>query len=125
MPTAEEWRGSIAVVATKRPKTLRALTYHKLKWGTYSKPVLLECDDENLYVVKGIQVGRAIVTDHVLGILGRAIRAPVPNVSQVDVPSELIKSEKDLKHMTPGVAHGSRWVERHNSLRLRRELLRE
>ena len=37
--------------------------------------------------------------------------APVARVGLVHIPAELIREEKALAHLSPGVAHGSLWIE--------------
>lgn len=88
---------------------VKAHTYIR-KWKTASKPVLLRCDDDKEYVVKGQQAGRMIYNDQVIGKLGKRMEAPVPKVVLVDLPEELINAEPEMSHMTPGVSHGSLFI---------------
>jgi len=52
--------------------------------------------------------------DQVVALAGSKIGAPVPAVSFVDVPKELIDlnpcTATALGHIKPGLAHGSRWI---------------
>lgn len=103
------WIASIMEAAAARPAPIEAHTF-RYRWFTSSDPVLLVCDDGDEYVVKAAQAGRMIVTDQVVGYLGRAMGAPVGDVCTVDVPAELIKAEPQMGHMPPGVAHGCRLI---------------
>jgi hypothetical protein len=51
-----------------------------------------------------------IITDHIVGRLGTLIDAPVGLTTVVDLPAELINAEPEMAHMTPGIAHASRWI---------------
>jgi hypothetical protein len=89
----------------------RAITFLK-SWPTFSKPVCVRCDDGSEYVLKGTNVdGKAIVTEQVVGRLAQLLGAPVPRVTLVDVPSELIAIEPQMKHLEPGLAHASTMVQ--------------
>lgn len=78
--------------------------------GGISGAAIMECDNGRRYVVKGHQVGRALVADHVVGRLGAKLGAPVPEVALVEVPSELIVEGSYVAHFHPGVGHGSVFV---------------
>lgn len=110
MPKGTDELAALLDAAPQPPHAVEAHTYHK-KWTSASKPVLLECNDGELYVVKGTQNGRMIVNDRIVGLLGVAIEAPVGEVSLVDVPQELITAEPELQHMAPGISHGSLFVD--------------
>jgi hypothetical protein len=105
-----DWQGLLAS-ADEGPhdKPVRAETFVK-KFSTSSQPVVLQCDDGHDYVVKSKHAGRMIVTDQIVGRVGRSAQAPVPEVALVDVPAEMIQAEPEMGHMSPGVAHGSKWV---------------
>ncbi|MCA1789088.1 MAG: hypothetical protein LC667_04280 [Thioalkalivibrio sp.] len=60
--------------------------------------------------MKGRHAGRSAVNDQVIGRLGKAMGAPVPRVTLVDVPGELISMQPEMAHMQPGLAHGSEVV---------------
>jgi hypothetical protein len=107
--SAEAWRALIIAAADQRPTPVSAQTFLH-GWNTNARPVLLHCEDGHEYVVKGRQVGRALVADQVVGYLGSLLTAPVPPVVLVDVPGELIQAEPAMAHMSPGVGHGCRWV---------------
>jgi hypothetical protein len=51
-----------------------------------------------------------LVNDHVVAKIGILLGAPVPLVTVIQVPSELISAEPEMSHMTPGLSHGSRFV---------------
>jgi len=87
-----------------------AHTFYK-KWGSFSQPVLLGCSDGALYIVKGRQIGRAIVNEHVVARLADQIKAPVPPIAVVDVTQALIDIESQISHLPNGDAHGSRLVD--------------
>src|SRR5258705_3658080 len=105
-----------AVVAPLPPcATVQAHTYLH-RWTTSSQPVKLKCSDGQTYVVKGGQSGnpaasRMMIADHVTGRLGALLGAPVPPVVFVDVPAELVAAESEMAHLTPGISHGSRFVD--------------
>jgi hypothetical protein len=110
---SSETPSDVAVVQTAHvPRTSPEATAETFlrKWETASKPILLRCDDKNEYVVKGRQAGRMLVNDHVVAKIGILLGAPVPLVTVIQVPSELISAEPEMSHMTPGLSHGSRFV---------------
>jgi hypothetical protein len=102
------WEGAAGGAATANLP--RAQTFLKA-FGTFSQPVLVSCDDGRDYVVKGQQVGRAIVNDQIVAHLGAAMGAPTGEVALVEIPAELIAIEPQLRHITPGVAHGCLYIE--------------
>lgn len=91
-------------------RTVQAQTYGRDWPENSSRPVLLSCDDGRDYVVKDRHAGRIPVNDQVIGRLGRAMGAPVPRVTLVDVPRDLISMQPEMAHMHPGLAHGSEVV---------------
>jgi hypothetical protein len=109
MSDAHDWNGLFAQAV--RPMSVTGHTLLR-SWATSSAPVLLACDDGNEYVVKGRQVGRAVVNDQIIGRLGSFIGAPVGSVALVDVPSELVTLNPQMRHVLPGLAHGCRFVPR-------------
>src|SRR4051794_7290268 len=102
----DDWRALIAAKLAQPRRVARAETY-LTKWESFSMPVLVECDDRQEYVIKGRQIGRAVVNEHVVARLGHALGAPVGEPAFVDVPAELIALESELRHIPPGIAHGS------------------
>lgn len=109
MPDDEYWQRLIATAGSERPGLITAHTFLK-KWGTYSRPVLLACDDGNEYVVKGQHAGRGIVNDQVIGRLGSAIGAPVGDVALVYIPDALVAAEPAMSDIKPGISHACRWI---------------
>lgn len=101
----------IAACAEGRPAPLVAHTFiERPASSSYSRPVWLECEDGNIYVVKGQHAGRAVFNEHAVGILGVALGAPVPMPAQVLIPQELTTTEPRMADITPGVAHGASWI---------------
>ena len=106
----ENWDELITAALGSRPPAIRAHTYRRT-FLTSSTPALLVCGDDNEeYVVKGSQVGRAIINDQIVGRLGMQLTAAVPTVALIDVPQELVNIQPELRNMSAGLAHGSRWV---------------
>ena len=91
------------------PMVVKALTYRRT-WDSACRPVQVSCDDGNDYVVKGSQVGRSAFNDQVVGRIAMALGAAVANVGLVEVDPELIRINREMAHMAPGMAHGSRFV---------------
>ena len=101
------WRELIR--RARRPVPVAARTPLRPFAGV-SDAVAMDCDDGRRYVVKGRQVGRALVADQVVGRLGDAIRAPVAEVGIVDVPAQLVAESPYLEPFEPGVGHGSLFI---------------
>lgn len=105
---ADGWRQLITAAKNTPPVLVRAEEYRK-KWGSFSQPVLVACDDGNEYVAKGRHIGRPLFTDHVVGRLGEILGAPVGRVVLVDIPAELINVSPQMQHMTAGISHGTQF----------------
>src|SRR5437879_2595314 len=105
----EQWEKLISAAASNRPRPATAQTFLGRKEGA-TEPAVLACDDGQDYVVKGKQAGLVIANDHIAGLLGRALGAPVPEVKVVSIPAVLVHAEPQLQHMHPGLAHGSRHI---------------
>lgn len=105
----EHLTDEIASAATRRPAPLRAHTFIQLK-KSYSKPVWLQCADNNIYVVKGQHAGRSIFNDHTIAILGTAMGAPVASPALIEIPEELVQLEPQMSIIAPGLAHGTLWI---------------
>lgn len=88
-----------------KPKIVNAQTFVK-KWGSFSSPVAVICDDGLTYVAKGMQIGRAIFNEYCVARLGKKLGAPIPNSVLVNFSSELISISPELQHMPVGLAHG-------------------
>jgi hypothetical protein len=99
----------LALNGATRKSAARALTFVR-EWNSFSHPVALSCDDGNIYVVKGKQVGRAIVNEQVVALLGVSIGAPVGEPALIDIPLELIEIEPRLAFLAAGIAHGNVYV---------------
>lgn len=104
-----DWDELFAVGGAFLQPPVRAETF-VMKFGTASSPVLLSGDDGHDYVVKSKDAGRMVITDQVVGRVGNGVGAPVPEIALILVPAELIAANPDMQHMTPGIAHGSRWI---------------
>lgn len=110
----ERWRSLLSPLLALPQPRVRALTPRKRLAGI-SQAALIYCDDGRDYVVKGAQVGRALVADHVVALLGRRLGAPVPEVALVNVSADLIEhplsavgtSTMPVMHFSPGLGHGS------------------
>ena len=97
-------------MAIAPPARVTAHTYHR-SWPSNSTPVLVGCSDGAFYVVKGRQMGRVLVNDHLVARLGELLGAPVTAAALVDVPQALINIESHVAHMPSGISHGSKWIE--------------
>jgi hypothetical protein len=69
-------------------------------------------------------MGRAMATDHMVGLLGTVMAAPVGEVALVRMSAELIALNPEIQHFKPGVAHGCRWIS-HATDRMWDEYMRE
>jgi HipA-like kinase len=108
--TKDQWITQITAAFAKRPAQITAHTYRR-KYTSASNPVVLVCGDTNIeYVVKGRQNGRMIVNEQVVARLGLLLGAPVPHVSIIDVPQNLIDAQPEMKHMPSGGSHGSQVI---------------
>jgi hypothetical protein len=103
---AESWRERILEGVKRSPFPVVARTPLK-RVGGYSQAAVIDCDNGRRYVVKGQQVGRALVADHIVGRLGQLIAAPVAEVDLVTVSTELIDGSFSVQHFKPGIGHGS------------------
>jgi HipA-like protein len=106
--TDAEWSAALQAGVAKRPKTVVAKTFLRQLDG-FSKGVLLSCDDGADYSVKGPQIGRAIVNEHIVARLGILLGAPVPEAEFVCI-EDLRAIEPKLAHMGQGLCHGSLWA---------------
>jgi hypothetical protein len=69
----------LAAAANRRPRPLKALTFIQ-RQNTFSRPVWLECEDNEVYVVKGQHAGRAIFNDQAIALLGTAMDAWISGI---------------------------------------------
>ncbi len=104
-----DWTALIAAARLPLGQPLAAVTFHRV-FGTASRPVLMTCDNGAEFVIKGMTHDRTLVTEQIVGRLGRVIGAPVATVELVFVSPELVKAEPQLAHVTPGLVHGSKWI---------------
>jgi hypothetical protein len=107
-PTPDNWKALIqaagpAVNGETRPKAMTPLW----GWGTASKPVLVSADNNQLYVIKGVQVGRPLFTDHVVARVGVKMEAPVARPAIVQVTDELAKGGGWMAPFVAGPAHAT------------------
>lgn len=70
----------------------------------------MACSDGQRYVVKWFAPPRMIANDQIIGILGNAMGAPVPEVRLVDIAPELVAAVPAIKHLRAGLCHGSRFL---------------
>lgn len=74
--------------------------------------VLFYCDDGHYYSVKGNRAGRSLASERVVAVVASIVGGPVPAVRLVEVPQALIDLHGSYcRHFTPGVWHGSQWIE--------------
>jgi hypothetical protein len=106
---AVDWRQRLDEAGATPPLVVTAHTFIK-KWATASQPVLLRCDNDREYVVKGTQAGRMVVNDQVVARLGRLAGAPVGVPALVDVPQGLIDAEPEMQHIAAGISHGTEFL---------------
>lgn len=76
------------------------------RWPTASQPVRVTCDDNQQYVIKGSQNGKALYNEYVCGRLGNLMNAAVAWVRFVEIPAGL-RADPDLQHFGAGLALGS------------------
>jgi hypothetical protein len=112
---AAHWRAlietqQVAGALSPRSRVVQALTPLQRVRGV-SRAVVIDCDDGRRYVVKGRQVMRPLIADHVVGRLAAIIEAPVPDVALVEVSRDLISPGSFLEHFEPGIGHGSVFME--------------
>jgi hypothetical protein len=107
--TTKFWRSAIDDATSQLPAPITAMTYLS-SWNTLARPSLFACNDDALFVVKGRENGRALMNEYMVGVLGFAMGAPVPESQRVYVPSDLISMEPAIRHMEHGVAYGSAYI---------------
>ncbi len=101
----------LSSAADRRPSPLTAHTFiQRQANSSFSRPVWLQCEDEEVYVVKGKHAGRAIFNDHTAAILANAMGAPVPRPALIMIPHELVLAEGQMDGIAPGLAHGTLWI---------------
>lgn len=111
MPDDDHWEKLIADAAARRSTPVKALHYLGITYPSCSKPVLLACSDGQKYVVKWFKPPRMIVNDQIIGILGNAMGAPVPEVRLIDIAPQLLAAAPAIGHLRAGLCHGSRFLD--------------
>jgi hypothetical protein len=106
------WRAAVKTAqADRRLKPVVAESYVRTFPGV-SRSVLVECDDGQPYVIKGLNSpGRTAFTEQVVGRLGKRMGAPVATVELVSVTRELTAAEPAMAHVAEGFAHGSLYID--------------
>ena len=110
MSDDDHWKKLIADAAGRRPAPVKALHYMGITYQSCSKPVLMACSDGQKYVVKWFSAPRMIVNDQIIGTLGNAMGAPVPEVRLIDIAPQLLAATPAISHMRAGLCHGSRFL---------------
>lgn len=105
-----KWKALLEVAIDQPRQTVKAIDFTKALPPTKAKPVILQCDDDKDYVVKGQNAGRQIVNEQIVARLGLLLGAPIPETKIVEIPDELIQDEKNLSHIITGTAHGSLYL---------------
>jgi hypothetical protein len=106
----DQWAKQLNELAAQREDPLQAVTFLN-SFDADTKPVLLRCDDAQVYVVKGAQAQHKIVSDQIVARLGLVMKAPVAVPVLVNVSTELIELEPRLLHFQSGLAHGTLYIE--------------
>ena len=88
----------------------KAETFHR-KWPSFSRPVLVTCDDGKKYVLKGAHCGKAIVNEQIVARLGALLGAPVCPTLLVEIPAELCNIEPQMNDISPGLAHAIEYID--------------
>jgi hypothetical protein len=90
---------------------VRATNVVRIWLNADALPVLVDCDDEQRYVVKGGPGGRQIVADHVVAHLGRALGSPTGQPALVEVPPHpCLLDLPNNRRLEPGVWHATRYM---------------
>lgn len=88
----------------------KAETFHR-KWNSFSRPILVTCDDGKKYVLKGAHCGKAIVNEQIVARLGTLIDAPTCPTTLVEIPAELCAINPEMSDIAAGLAHGIEFVD--------------
>lgn len=88
----------------------KAETFHR-RWPSYSRPVLVTCDDGKKYVLKGAHCGKAIVNEQIVARLGFLLGAPVCPTLLIEIPEELCNIEPQMNDISPGLAHAINFID--------------
>lgn len=111
-PSAD-WARLVSEASRSSPVVV-ARTFRR-DWSSFSRPVLLACNDNREYVVKAPQANhsdpasllRSLVNDHVVADLGAHLQAPLPRSVLVEIPPELVAIEANMQHLLAGLGHGT------------------
>lgn len=115
MVDRDDWNGLIAGSrSTTADRTIDALLEPN-QGGGGSCPFLARDDQGDRYKVKALnnpQGERIVVTEQIVGRVGRLIGAPVCEVRTVEIPAELVEKEwiycpRQNLALEAGIAHGS------------------
>lgn len=105
-----DWDALVCSPMAPSAAKIRAVTYYR-RFPTASGAVEVACSDGERYVLKGIrndaQVGQMVFNDQVAARLGALIGAPVPEVTVVELPQDLIDLNPGMSHLVAGLAHAS------------------
>lgn len=74
-----------------------------------NKAVEVWCDDGNLYVVKGRQVGAGLVPEVLVTVFGKMLVAPVAEGCLIDVPQSFIDSANEVPLPVTGKLRMATW----------------
>lgn len=123
-PTGMEWELLIAEARAVEATIVEAETFQHL-YDSGSQPIRVTASDGQTWVVKGAAGERQLVNEQIVGALGRALGAPVPEIGFVRVSDELIESDATLRSppegfekFRSGVWHGSVFVDGYTERKL-------
>lgn len=110
----DDWKKLIDEELDDPPERLKAVTSLSEKGRSFAEPVTMKTENGEEYQVKGAvknkpQTRRAMITEQIVGSLGKEIGAAIPKVALIDV-EELAQAEPALDHFEDNIAHGSRWI---------------
>jgi hypothetical protein len=102
---APDWGAQIEKIDKVAPVVTNAQTFVQ-KWGSFSSPVAVICENGQTYVAKGMQIGKAIFNEYCVARLGQKLGAPIPSSILVNFSPELLSISPEISHMPAGLAHG-------------------
>ena len=106
--SAIDWRKLIDEAAGNRPSPLTVVTYLGKFEGSAANPAKVQCSDDKIYALKGLNAGQMIFNDQVCAKLGRLIGAMVPEVAVADLSQTLIDiNHNEMTHLGAGLGHAS------------------
>lgn len=92
-------------------QTVQAVTFLGHRDDCATHPVQVRGTDGNTYMVKGCENERCTINEQIVGSLGRRIGAPVADITMVHVSRDLIAMNPEMRHVRPGPAHASLWLD--------------